>query len=76
MNQLLAGSCCKPASQSQNLQRRSSVLALYPLSVPGERSVDGQGLDDGAVALDFAVPIAYAPYDSKQLFSFFVGFAR
>ena len=28
------------------------------------------------IALDFAVPIAYAPYDSKQLFSFFVGFAR
>ena len=28
------------------------------------------------IALDFAVPIAYAPYDSQQLFSFFVGFAR
>jgi len=28
------------------------------------------------IALDFAVPVAYAPYDSKQLFSFFVGFAR
>ena len=28
------------------------------------------------IALDFAVPVAYAPYDSKQLFSFFVGLAR
>jgi outer membrane protein insertion porin family len=28
------------------------------------------------IALDFAVPVAYAPDDSKQLFSFFVGFAR
>ena len=28
------------------------------------------------IALDFAFPVAYAPYDSKQLFSFFVGFAR
>ena len=28
------------------------------------------------IALDFAVPVVYAPYDSKQLFSFFVGFAR
>ncbi len=28
------------------------------------------------IALDFAVPVAYAPYDSQQLFSFFVGFAR
>ena len=28
------------------------------------------------IALDFAFPVAYAPDDSKQLFSFFVGFAR
>ncbi len=28
------------------------------------------------IALDFAVPVAYAPGDSQQLFSFFVGFAR
>ena len=28
------------------------------------------------IALDFAVPVAYAPYDNQQLFSFFVGFAR
>ncbi|MFM1904056.1 MAG: outer membrane protein assembly factor BamA precursor, partial [Planctomycetota bacterium] len=28
------------------------------------------------IALDFAVPVAYAPDDSQQLFSFFVGFAR
>jgi outer membrane protein insertion porin family len=28
------------------------------------------------IALDFAFPVAYAPYDSKQIFSFFVGFAR
>ena len=28
------------------------------------------------IALDFAFPIAYAPTDSQQLFSFFVGFAR
>jgi outer membrane protein insertion porin family len=28
------------------------------------------------IALDFAFPVAYAPYDSQQLFSFFVGFAR
>ncbi|MBM3955092.1 MAG: hypothetical protein FJ309_10835 [Planctomycetes bacterium] len=28
------------------------------------------------IALDFAVPVAYAPEDSQQLFSFFVGFAR
>jgi outer membrane protein insertion porin family len=28
------------------------------------------------IALDFAFPVVYAPYDSKQLFSFFVGFAR
>ena len=28
------------------------------------------------IALDFAVPVVYAPDDSKQLFSFFVGFAR
>ncbi len=28
------------------------------------------------IALDFAVPVVYAPYDSQQLFSFFVGFAR
>jgi outer membrane protein insertion porin family len=28
------------------------------------------------IALDFAFPVVYAPYDTKQLFSFFVGFAR
>jgi outer membrane protein insertion porin family len=28
------------------------------------------------IALDFAVPVVYAPDDSQQLFSFFVGFAR
>ena len=28
------------------------------------------------IALDFAVPVSYAEYDSQQLFSFFVGFAR
>jgi|APCry1669189034_1035192.scaffolds.fasta_scaffold01374_2 outer membrane protein insertion porin family len=28
------------------------------------------------IALDFAFPVVYAPDDSKQLFSFFVGFAR
>ena len=28
------------------------------------------------IALDFAVPVAYAQDDSQQLFSFFVGFAR
>jgi outer membrane protein insertion porin family len=28
------------------------------------------------IALDFAFPVAYAPFDSQQLFSFFVGFAR
>jgi outer membrane protein insertion porin family len=28
------------------------------------------------IALDFAVPVAKAPFDSEQLFSFFVGFAR
>jgi len=28
------------------------------------------------IALDFAFPVAYAPYDDKQIFSFFVGFAR
>ncbi len=28
------------------------------------------------IALDFAFPVVYAPEDSKQLFSFFVGFAR
>ena len=28
------------------------------------------------IALDFAVPVASAPFDSEQLFSFFVGFAR
>jgi outer membrane protein assembly factor BamA len=28
------------------------------------------------IELDFAVPVVYAPYDSQQLFSFFVGFAR
>jgi outer membrane protein insertion porin family len=28
------------------------------------------------LALDFAVPVVAAPFDSEQLFSFFVGFAR
>ncbi|MCX7416042.1 MAG: BamA/TamA family outer membrane protein, partial [Planctomycetia bacterium] len=28
------------------------------------------------IALDFAIPVAYAQDDSQQLFSFFVGFAR
>ncbi|MFM8413901.1 MAG: POTRA domain-containing protein [Planctomycetota bacterium] len=28
------------------------------------------------IALDFAVPVVKAPFDSEQLFSFFVGFAR
>jgi outer membrane protein insertion porin family len=28
------------------------------------------------IALDFAFPVAYAPLDNKQIFSFFVGFAR
>jgi outer membrane protein insertion porin family len=28
------------------------------------------------IALDFAVPVVAAPFDSEQLFSFFVGFAR
>jgi outer membrane protein insertion porin family len=28
------------------------------------------------IALDFAFPVAYAPTDSQQMFSFFVGFAR
>jgi outer membrane protein insertion porin family len=28
------------------------------------------------IALDFAFPVAYAPFDDRQLFSFFVGFAR
>ena len=28
------------------------------------------------IALDFAFPVAYAPYDNRQVFSFFVGFAR
>jgi outer membrane protein insertion porin family len=28
------------------------------------------------IALDFAFPVVYAPDDNKQLFSFFVGFAR
>jgi outer membrane protein insertion porin family len=28
------------------------------------------------IALDFAVPVASGPFDSEQLFSFFVGFAR
>ena len=28
------------------------------------------------IALDFAFPVAYAPYDQQQMFSFFVGFAR
>ena len=28
------------------------------------------------IALDFAFPVVYDPLDSKQLFSFFVGFAR
>jgi len=28
------------------------------------------------IALDFAFPVVYAPDDTKQLFSFFVGFAR
>jgi len=26
--------------------------------------------------LDFAFPVVYAPYDNRQIFSFFVGFAR
>ena len=28
------------------------------------------------IALDFAFPVVYAPYDNRQVFSFFVGFAR
>jgi hypothetical protein len=28
------------------------------------------------IALDFAFPVVAAPFDSEQLFSFFVGFAR
>ena len=28
------------------------------------------------IALDFAFPVAYAPFDDRQIFSFFVGFAR
>ena len=28
------------------------------------------------IALDFAFPVVYAPYDNRQIFSFFVGFAR
>ena len=33
-------------------------------------------LGPAPIALDFAVPVSYADYDSQQLFSFFVGFAR
>jgi outer membrane protein insertion porin family len=33
-------------------------------------------LGPAPIALDFAVPVSYAEYDSQQLFSFFVGFAR
>jgi outer membrane protein insertion porin family len=33
-------------------------------------------LGPAPIALDFAVPVSYAPDDSLQLFSFFVGFAR
>ena len=33
-------------------------------------------LGPAPIALDFAVPVSYAPSDSLQLFSFFVGFAR
>jgi len=28
------------------------------------------------IALDFAFPVSYAPFDDRQIFSFFVGFAR
>jgi outer membrane protein insertion porin family len=33
-------------------------------------------LGPAPIALDFAVPVSYAPEDSQQFFSFFVGFAR
>ncbi len=33
-------------------------------------------LGPAPIALDFAVPVVKAPFDSEQLFSFFVGFAR
>ena len=33
-------------------------------------------LGPAPIALDFAFPVAYAPYDNRQVFSFFVGFAR
>ena len=33
-------------------------------------------LGPAPIALDFAVPVSYADFDSQQLFSFFVGFAR
>jgi len=33
-------------------------------------------LGPAPIALDFAVPVSYAEFDSQQLFSFFVGFAR
>ena len=35
-----------------------------------------QAMGPAPIALDFAVPVAYATGDSQQLFSFFVGFAR
>jgi outer membrane protein insertion porin family len=33
-------------------------------------------LGPAPIALDFAFPVAYAPFDNRQVFSFFVGFAR
>ena len=33
-------------------------------------------LGPAPIALDFAVPVSYSEFDSQQLFSFFVGFAR
>jgi len=53
------------------------------LSINNFRVAPGVGLritipalGPAPIALDFAVPVSYAPTDIKQIFSFFVGFGR
>ena len=62
-----------PARRATRLQ-----LEAQPTRREGNAVVQGTGERalPAPIALDFAVPVSYAEYDSQQLFSFFVGFAR
>jgi outer membrane protein insertion porin family len=67
------GASCSPISAPSS--RTSAINQMRSRTGVGLR-ITLPAMGPAPIALDLAVPVVYAPYDSQQLFSFFVGFAR